>query len=84
MLLILQIASAAGGHGAEHGQVQRVRRLPGRVAGSAGIRSDRRRQLANCSCRTWSRNDKLIAYGLGDEAQPPPWTLKYLWIPGSG
>ena len=74
----------AVGHGAEHGQVQRVRRLPGRVAGLSGIRSDRRRQPANCSCRTWSRSDELIAPRAGEGGQPPPWTLTYLWIPGSG
>ena len=51
----------AVGHGAEHGEVQRVRRLPGRVAGLSGIRSDRRRKPANCSCRTWLRSDKLVA-----------------------
>ena len=64
--------------------MQRVRRLPGRVAGCTGIRSDRRRQPANCSCRTWSRSDELIAPRAGDGGQPPPWTLPYLWIPGSG
>ena len=64
--------------------MQRVRRLPGRVAGLSGIRSDRRRQPANCSCRTWSRSDELIAPRAGEGGQPPPWTLTYLWIPGSG
>ena len=74
----------AVGHEAQHGEVQRVRRLPGCVASSAGIRSDRRRQPANCSCRTWSRSDELIAPRAGEGGQPPPWTLTYLWIPGSG
>ena len=35
----------AVGHGAEHGQVQRVRRLPGRVAGCTGITTLLRAQL---------------------------------------
>ena len=46
----------AVGHGAEHGEVQRERRLPGRVASPTVVRSDRRRQPANCSCRTLLRS----------------------------